>query len=357
MAINFPSSPVDGQTLTVGKTVYAYSSAKGVWNLQTSELLIPTSPNYIINGAFDIWQRGVIFGGTNTYCADRWLQTRSGLTALNVTRSTDVPTGQPLEYSALMETSGLNTLAQLEQRIEAASAHQIAGQTVTFSIWAKNGSGTAGNSTLTWSSAYPTPDDDIWTTSVSDQSGTFAATFTSGTWVRYSATFTANALATRGYRILVKRTLTANESTSTYLTGAQLELGSVATPFRRNAPSIQAELAACQRYYVRFTGSATTDVTYFGHGFGYDASNARFGIPLPTTMRVTPTSIAYNNLRAYNGSNGINGNTNITLYTAGSRPTLLSVNLADSSVSTGVHYALEGAGSGTVPYLAADAEL
>lgn len=36
MAIDFPNSPTDGQTLTVGSSVYTYSAAKGVWNLSST---------------------------------------------------------------------------------------------------------------------------------------------------------------------------------------------------------------------------------------------------------------------------------------------------------------------------------
>jgi hypothetical protein len=242
--------------------------------------LTQASQNYLINGGFDFWQRGTSFTGTNVYCADRWLQTRSANIGLTVAQSTDIPTGQPLEYSALMTTSSNNTFAQLEQRIESDLGYQLAGRTVTFSIWAKSGSGTPSNSTLTWSTAYPTASDD-WTTPISDQSGTFAATFTNGTWVRYSATFTVNALATRGYRILVKRTLTTAQTTTTFLSGAQLELGSVATPFRRSGSTYTEEQLACFRYYqLHDTIFGTSDGTY------------KFGTnPAGYLLRTTPTSV------------------------------------------------------------------
>jgi microcystin-dependent protein len=279
------------QPSVVVKWIICATTSTGDFNTEVQTALVtkvsntPLSQNFILNGAFDIWQRGTSFFGSGVYCADRWIQTRSANVTFTVDRSTDVPAGQPLQYSALLAVALTNTLAQLEQRIESANAQELAGQVVTFSIWAKNDLGVASNSTLTWTSDYPTTTDD-WTTPISDQSGTFAATFTLGTWVRYSATFTVNALATRGYRILVKRTQAVAEDTLTYLTGAQLELGSSVTPFRRNAPSIQAELAACQRYYYRITSSEESDG--FGMGLMTNATNASSSVPFPVTMRIVP---------------------------------------------------------------------
>jgi hypothetical protein len=69
----------------------------------------------------------------------------------------------------------------------------------------------------------------------------------------------------------------ANSGATFYITGIQLEPGTVATPFERR--SYGAELALCQRYYFQPTGI-------------WVVTTAAVAVPnnFPTTMRVAPTA-------------------------------------------------------------------
>jgi hypothetical protein len=246
------------------------------------------SPNFLINGAFDFWQRGTTSSTNDTYIVDRWRQFWNAGTA-TVSRSTDVPVNT-LQYSvSFASTSG--TSPALFQRIEAANAIPLVGQTVTFSIWAKSTVGTGG---LSWTSFFPTTTADTFSAVTTDQSGVFEATMTVGTWTRYSATFTVAAGAVRGYGVNVYRNVTTTSTTTLYA-GAQLEIGTAATSFRRNAPSIQAELAACQRYYAQSGAlSSYSDNAALFTARTTPADISGWGrVPVFVPMRIQPTVVFY----------------------------------------------------------------
>lgn len=57
----------------------------------TSQTTVPQSENYLLNGAFDVWQRGTSFS-SDGYCADRWYFNETG-TCTAVQLTTGLPTG------------------------------------------------------------------------------------------------------------------------------------------------------------------------------------------------------------------------------------------------------------------------
>jgi len=68
------------------------------------------------------------------------------------------------------------------------------------------------------------------------------------------------------------------------ITGLQLEVGSVATPFEHR--SFGEELARCQRYYFKFLEGTTKEMSV---GWFYTGAWMSFILRYPTTMRAAPT--------------------------------------------------------------------
>jgi hypothetical protein len=91
----------------------------------------------------------------------------------------------------------------------------------------------------------------------------------------------ANAIAPTG-AVSVIGTLNA----TWFITGVQLEVGSVATPFERRP--FGTELALCQRYYYKVSGNSGQT---FGSGFSNSATLGIGYFPFLTTMRTNPSAI------------------------------------------------------------------
>jgi hypothetical protein len=72
-----------------------------------------------------------------------------------------------------------------------------------------------------------------------------------------------------------------------YVTGVQLEVGTVATPFERQI--YNAQLAQCQRYYYRVTSAGTSRA--IGNGYVNSTTIADFTAPFPVTMRDEPSAL------------------------------------------------------------------
>ena len=271
-----------------------------------------TSPNYLINGAFDIWQRGTSFtnpAAFTAFTADRWTQGFDG-TGATRTWSQQVHTPGAAPVAGATESSYFLRLAQsvagsggsynmLVQRIE--DVRTLAGQTVTFSFYAKAGS------------ALTMPSIDFEQSFGSGGSANVYTTLTSSisvgtSWTRYSysvalPSISGKTIGTNPY-LGIRIFLPFNTTFTFDIANVQLERGTVATTFRRNQPNIQAELAACQRYYFRLNGSNRIAL-----GFQSGTTQAQSFHYFPVDMRIIPSTIDYSGLT---WSDGIAGSASVS---------------------------------------------
>lgn len=233
---------------------------------------IGSGENLLINGGFDIWQRGTSFTDTG-YTADRWRADEAD-GAFAVTREgfvlgqTDVP-DEPQYYLKFdMTTSASSGNPTLEQRVE--GVRTLAGQDATFSFYAKVASGTL---TVTprfrqnfGTAGSPSADVDI------DGADITVTT----TWQRFEVSVTLPSIsgkllgpASDNYLsvMLVLPTVTFNLDVA----NAKLEAGDVATAFAARPDG--EEFGLCQRYYQKpshyergfqgYTPSGITNYTQF----------------------------------------------------------------------------------------------
>lgn len=279
-------------TLTGYTAGFLSSSSSGV----ITSAVVPISQNYVLNGAFDIWQRGT--SGTPTslatrFVADRWETYRSNYAAgLNVSRQSPSITG--FQYSMrLLRATGNTSTATITaaQPFETVNSIPLAGQTVTLSFYARRGSGYSATSNLLNAQLIQgTGTDQNNPTGLTGATAPINVNITLTTGYQFfSYTGTVDAATTQlsvNFNSAPVGTAVANDFFE--ITGVQLELGSVATPFRRAGGDIQGELAACQRYYYR----KNAEVGYGTFGLGWAASTtvSYVYVQFPVVTRKAPST-------------------------------------------------------------------
>jgi hypothetical protein len=287
----------NGQVLTADST-----AATGLaWATASSGSSYVAGKNLVINGGFDVWQRGTSFAsGTRAYTADRFEFFRQGSAAgATLTRQSSGLT--TTQYCARVSRDSGNTATNilwLTNSIETANAIPYQGKTIAFSFYARAGANfSATSSILNFSVQSGTGTDQNLNAGYTGSADVIASTNATLTtsWQRFTYTGTVASSATElGFYFDYAPTGTAGAADYYEITGIQLEAASSATTFSRNASNIQGELAACQRYYWRSSQGGTYGVHC--QGFGISATQAYVTLPMPVTMRTSGGTLEYSTL-------------------------------------------------------------
>ena len=310
--IYFPTA--NETAVTTGGTVAAAFNSNGLF-----------FRNRIINGDMRIDQRNAgasVTPTASTYTLDRWRFGCSQASKVSVQQSTTAPSGFTNSTILTVGAAANVTVASgdefwYQQRIEGFNVADLAfgtasALTFTVSFWVRssvtgtyaasfqnNATNYSYVSTFTINSAntfeyktltIPGPTAGTWTTdntvglylAIDLGSGSSMNT-TAGSWQSGYYRRTSGCVS-----------WVTNNSATFYITGVQLETGSVATPFERRPYGT--ELMLCQRYYFRTTSD---DTAYMFGGAYADSATRGFAYgSFPVTMRVAPSAIEQNGTAA-----------------------------------------------------------
>jgi hypothetical protein len=315
MGLTSPTSTT-GQILKNGSAVISFdANNNATFAGNVAPTVNPTFRNRIINGAMVIDQRNAGASVTVTnglYTLDRWYFGNTQLSKLTTQQNAGgvTPPAGFTNYLGVTSSSSYTPLSTdvfiLVQPIEGYNISDFAfgtasAKTVTLSFWVRSSlTGTFGgnienaaetqcypfnytiSSANTWtqvSVTIPGSTTGTWNTNNTvglylclDLGSGSSTKGTANTWQaggKFSPTGTTNLVSTSGATL--------------YITGVQLEAGSVATPFEQRLYGT--ELALCQRYfYVIASGSG-----YISNAAAQTTTNAFGMYTLPVTMRTSPT--------------------------------------------------------------------
>ena len=356
--------------------------------------LVPSTPlshrNMIINGAMQVAQRGTGFSAVTAtgYQIDRFETTLQGLGAYTITQNTTAPTSEGFTQTYKIDCTSADASPSATDFLFI--SHKIEGQnlqhlrkgtsdakSVTLSFWCRcTKTGNIQVNLNDWDNtriigqAVTISSADTWEkktlTFAGDTSGVLGndngASLVLEWWLDKGSNFSGGAVPT-SWEALSSADRAAgctlafgdNAANDFYITGVQLELGSVvATPFEHR--SYADELRRCQRYYYK---PETGTNAYLGKGHMYASGTIRLLVPHPVTMRTTSTTLEqdYGSQHFYGietSSTATYVDANWAVQLQGTNATLISTGSASTmTVGRGIDVKL----SESTAYIAISAEL
>ncbi len=268
--------PATGTTTTLGESGDTIQLGDGATAVGFSN-----TKNLIINGGFDIWQRGTSFTSTNVneFSSDRWRT--EGNTYTSVISRQDFATGQtdvpnyPTHYCRIAVSSTVSSgqYWAFQQRVE--TPQFISGYgTYTLSFWVKSPTGTISAGAFSYG--------------IKSSAGASSPEITTS-WQKVTHSMTTNGPNNVDYLSVYVINLGQGQGNITLdIANVQLEFGENATDFGHR--SYGEELDLCHRYF--FTSE---DSDYFIDGFGVSNGEVYYRTILhPQAMRDNPTITIYN---------------------------------------------------------------
>lgn len=288
----------------------------GVLDAEVQNLPRRSYGNKIINGKMEIAQRGVSFASPNgAYTLDRWRPSIAGTAAFTVAQSSDAPANSAFRYSLRLSVTTADAAiaatdrCAITQFIEGYNAAQLLGQAFTLSFWVRSAKTgihcvSFGNEVdRCYLAEYTINAANTWEyKTITVQSGLPSAgtwNYTSGIGLGVNFTLVAGSSFQGAKDTWLSSTMLGTADQVNCLdtvgnifaiTGVQLEVGEVATPFEHRPYGV--ELALCQRYYWQ----DSTTALQFGSLTGANSTNRNGRIYLPVSMRVAPTVSVTTNL-------------------------------------------------------------
>jgi hypothetical protein len=204
--------------------------------------------NKIINGNFDIWQRGTSFTAA-AYTADRWFTTADSNSGWTLSQQafaagqTDVP-NEPTYFMRFAISASNLAGPTVQQRIE--DVRTFAGKTVTATFYVRASAG----ATFTPSYIFMQQNFGSSGSATVNTAPVQSLVALTSSWVKHTYTFNIPSIGSKtigaGNYINIIFRIPDNTATTVDFAQVQIEEGSNATAFEQRPYPV--ELSLCQRY-------------------------------------------------------------------------------------------------------------